>query len=237
VQLATSRTSNTPLSVELLLQLQPVLTGAGGKVERRLWAACCLGVSALARPGELFGRPAGVKARAPPRRDAIRFLSAASTVVLDGSPTPPTAFEWHVGPTKTDPAGKQSRKLVGAAHAVRGLWEWCALRHACGEQSPVLFAIDGATITEYSVLAALAAAHVKHGLGPASFGGKCFRQGGAATLVAAGVPNEDVMRAGRWRSSGMPNLYAGQSAVDRRRLVVSAASDPSWRPGPASGSR
>ena len=227
--------AHATLTVELLLRMRAKLCATSGELPTRLWAACCLGVSALVRPGELFGRPPGAKQRDPPLRAAVTFFDASSAIVAHGSGGTPHAFEWRVGPTKTDRTGKDSTRLVAAQFAVRALWEWCELRHMRAEASPYLFALDNSLLTEYSVLSALTAAHSASGLGAATFSGKCFRQGGSATLIAAGVPNEDVMRAGSWKSSGMPSLYAGHSAVNQRRLAVSAASDPSWQP--ASGSR
>jgi hypothetical protein len=90
-----------------------------------LWAVCCLGVSAISLPGELFGRPAGnvIKHRTPPPLSAICFFDASGRVLAPDSDSTATvtAFEWRVGPIKTDMTGQDSTRLVAAAYAVQAL--------------------------------------------------------------------------------------------------------------------
>jgi hypothetical protein len=220
------------LTVSLLHLLEGALREGGSSRGTLVWAVCCLGVSALPRPNELFGRAAGALHRTPPQLSSITFYDVGGAAIRAcdtraDRPTMPNRFAWDLGATKADPDASRSIANVAADYAVRALWAWCCHRAEVREFHSDLFRIvnAGSTITQHAVLRALEAAHVAQDLGPAVFQGKCFRQGGAASLIGSGIAVADVMASGRWASSAMPLLYGGAEAAVLRQLHVSAATD------------
>lgn len=223
-------TAPTRLTVELLTLLEGALRDGGTARGMLMWAICCLGVSAMPRPVELFGVASGQLARPPPQLSSLVFFDTGGARIdakeaRADRPTP-VRFTWDIGRSKADQHGKRGATPVAAAYAVRAIWAWCCYRAELGAPSVDIFHLDGAVITQHAVLRALEAAHKTQDLGPAVFQGKCFRQGGAASQVAAGVAVDDIASAGRWKSGTMPILYGGVDASFQRRLLVSAATDP-----------
>jgi site-specific recombinase XerD len=221
------------ITTSLLQDIKPHLPDSE-PLHSMVWAAATIGVYALLRPSEILGEE--VKADMVDSRRALRFTqitfyekegSNQRVRLLDpGSDVDlfaiPDRYTISLGPTKTDQLAKREPKIVAAAPAVQALWRWCHLRRSFGANSPLLFSCNETVpLTMPVLLKAIKNALIKLGYQNPKVTGKCIRRGGASSLVAQGISNEDVARVGDWRTSNMVNIYANREAREARRIATS----------------
>lgn len=220
------------LTASLLTDIKPHLSSTE-PLHSMLWAAATVGVYALLRPSELLGtkhKKDMIDTRAL-RFSQIKFYANSNSqqrtslhprgVDIDLYAVP-DRYTIALGQTKTDQFGKRLPKVVAASPAVSALWRWCHLRRDLGDSSPLLFAYDGAIpLSMSTLLRAIEKALVALGYDKPKVTGKCFRRGGASSLVAQGLSNEDVARVGDWHSSRMVNIYSSDEAKEARRIASS----------------
>jgi len=226
-----------PLTAELLASLSLVASGAArGSVsiaprEVMLWAAACLGVFGLLRPNELLGKHKDRSGAT--RADAITFyandsaLPPALPVRLGAwsEARTPDHFSVRLGPTKADPAGRNAPLRIAAPMAVEALWRWMHVRLDWGGTADgPLFALPTAS----GAPGALKCAELCRAIGswialsrggpPPRITGRCFRKGGATSLVSGGAGLSEILAQGRWRTPAMVGIYSIREALMQRAL-------------------
>lgn len=203
--------SLTPL---LLRQLKPHLVHPiSTPFQRMVWAACCLGVHGLLRPNEFVGTY-GLEHRAL-RAQQLRFFSAENRPVCPytEAAAEPAAMEIRLGVTKADPFASNAPLRITAPEAVSALWEWLVEWIQSGERRESIWACPfERQLSIQTLLSLVRQALIDNGVENPLVTGRCFRRGGALSLVLAGASTQQVMAAGRWATAPMVKLYAGQPA-------------------------
>ena len=213
---------------------------------RMCWAAACLGVFGLLRPGEFIDVAQG------PER--LLAASAITFFASPGSERPqgllprgtnvddyriPDRFTIRLGITKADQLGKNPDHVIAAPMGVQALWRWMHIRRDAYPEGAVVpnfvfvwprsSHLHGASKFQLR-LPALNYTLSTWAPRPAGcqvrFMGKSFRRGGASAMTASGAPIPDIMAAGRWKSSAMVGVYSNAESKRDRAIAMSRAMDP-----------
>lgn len=188
-------------------------------------AAAFLGVSLALRISELLGSPAH-PTRAL-RMEQLTFFSdaAALTVVppataLDTATPPPVVLQLVLRATKTQHHAP-TVKVCAVAEAVQAVWLW--YRECCADNRPStarVFQQSGRPpASSFALMQYLQRRHAAAGLGAVLLTGKSLRRGGASTLAAQGVDEQQIAQLGWTAGSTVWQRYANDPAVQRQRAI------------------
>ena len=220
----------TVITPDLLRELAPVLRSTSA-YSLMLWAAATLATCALLRPGEVFGTQQ--KRRAGLAASSITFYRHADSELVQ--PLPPASadlatmplpdrFALDLGASKTDQLSRNPPHVVATPLAVEAMWRWLHLRRQGDAYGPELFRPAGRVgqpLALTTLLSWLTDGLSTLGYGSVKLTGKCFRQGGASGLVAAGLAPEQVAARGRWKSLAMPAVYANAASKRQADIDIS----------------
>lgn len=231
-----AKTITTPVTPALLAAVRPFLDGISGPIGVMRWAAATVAVYALMRPSELLGSHVLADDRA---------LSASAISFYEAGPEPqrflcsggalrlgvtPGSMRIDLGVTKADQRGTNPPVIIAAEPAVQAMWAWLQLRaRNAWSLHRHLFGIPGdePRLSAKALLEWLQPAVRRvQGDQRIRLSGKCFRQGGASALAAAGADAPDIAKAGHWASVRMFERYAGQAAAASRAAALSARMAP-----------
>lgn len=248
--------STVALTAELLERLCPAATSAElTPTAARYWGAASMGVYGLLRIGELVGGPAE-------RELTVARITFFSRPGPDSSIAPissrgvaaagawlPDRYVIATAPSKTDQSSRLPPVIIAAQPAVRALWRYMHIRAQLLDAAAVppsdgrrarLWSLPSEPDLTRSALLTWLSERATEVLGRSiTFTGKCFRRGGATSLLAGGAPRPDIMAAGRWATPRMVDVYSSSAARDERRAAVSRAMAPLSAPPasiPGSGS-
>jgi hypothetical protein len=208
---STERTASmTPsLTMDLLTSLKPaLLPRPATSFERMRWAAIRLGVTGLLRPNEFVGAYRN-RERALQTKQVKFYVGAG--IPCEREAQQPSYLQLTMHDTKADPYGRNPPRRIDDEETVQVMWKWYHERQRLSHTPTTLnkfFAWSGHTLSGMQIIRSLNDAAAMHGWYNARFTLKCFRRGGASTLVAAGASTQQIMKAGAWKSEAMVNLYA-----------------------------
>lgn len=222
------------ITFELLAELE-AYTGirkGGTPQEIMRWAAACTGAFGLLRPSEFLGvaknrstalQLTGITFYA--QKDSQRRAGMLPPGSDPASFAVPDRAALALGPTKADQLATNAPVLISSPLAVKALWTWLHLRRDLGgsDTCPVFrVPLPG----EHQLSVKELCEHLSqwiglaHNTAPPHVTGRCFRRGGASSLVAAGATRSETMQAGRWLSQAMPDVYASAEAKQARSLEL-----------------
>ena len=207
-----------PLTFDVVRELRAVHTELDPR-EVMMYAAIAFATAAAVRPSELLGS-SEYPERAL-RADQVTFYTSTNEVTRPGTDArPATHCVLQLDKSKTNLGMRHEARPVGASEAVQALWRWYLVSGAHGQN--LLFQLPGRRPLTTSALVGHLRRKLKEvGRGGMRVTGKCFRQGGASTLAALGVPAADIASAGGWAagSTVWKEHYAHFPEVQRARAV------------------
>jgi integrase len=68
------------------------------------------------------------------------------------------------------------------------------------------------------------------GVDPSGFSGHSFRRGAASTAMAVGIPYDDIMRLGRWKSNSIDRYFSDMAL---QQNLISLSKQLHSQPGPS----
>ena len=216
------------LTLDMLALLRPALISTRStSFERMRWAALRLGVTGLLRPNEFVGSYRHHQRALRPKQ--VSFY-AGGGIPCSKEDQRPTYLLITMHDTKADPMGRNPPRRIDDEETVNVMWRWqwerSKLPHTEITQSK-FFAWNAHTLSGKQLTNALNDAATMHGWYNPRFTMKCFRRGGATTLMAAGASTAEIMQAGAWKSSAMVTLYADREsqliAANKRSLITREA--------------
>jgi hypothetical protein len=219
-----SKKEDSPaLTLDMLAAFKPHLLGKPSTSFTRMrWAAIRLGVTGLLRPNEFIGAYRQEQRAMRPNQITFRDKDNRTAAAA------PTRVFVDLHNTKADSLGKNAPICITDEETVDALWKWArereALEHTAASRMK-FFAFKNQALSGQNLRNALNHAARRCGWFNAKFQLRCFRRGGASTLMAAGASTPTIMSAGRWRTSAMVQRYTDRESKEvANRLKTSTAS-------------
>jgi hypothetical protein len=194
--------------------------------DRLFQAAAFLAVGGGLRPGELLG--SATEPDRALRREQIAFYSDAAGLARQPLPNAgdqadalPQVLQLTLRKTKTSQL-RPVQKMIAAPSVIAAVWRWMC---ATAERGPreLLFQLPGKPpMSTQALVKDMERRHVRAGLGPVTYTGKSWRQGGAGTLAALGYDEGDIAALGWAPDSKMWERYAHNPQVRRQRAIMRA---------------
>lgn len=214
-----ARTAKPPsfeLTPPMIVRIAPQYQ-IGDEWSELTFAAITMGTGALLRPGELLG----ARRRRPLQWSAISFGDDSQERDAAWCAThTPTRYWIRLGSTKADQGGTNPPVVVGNRMAVDALWQW--RQRTDGTIESEIFTYQRRRLTSAALVKSVERALTVAGIPHGHITGKAFRRGGASHQLAKGVSIPAIMRAGRWRTARIIDVYASAAAQDERCINESA---------------